>query len=71
MFDFENFLKQIVEMDVSDIHLRVNEAPVVRKNGIMIKTNLPPLSKVDLDDIVADILPEKERKNINNIYNFD
>ena len=31
MFDFNNFLRQITEMDVSDIHLRVNEVPVVRK----------------------------------------
>ena len=45
MLDFENFLRQIVTMDVSDIHLRVDEVPIVRKNGVMIKTNMSPLSK--------------------------
>jgi Tfp pilus assembly pilus retraction ATPase PilT len=37
MIDFDNFLKQIITMDVSDIHFRVGEVPVVRRNGAMIK----------------------------------
>ena len=71
MFDFENFLKQIVEMDVSDIHLRVDEVPVVRKNGIIIKTNAEPLTKADMDVIVEDILPLQIKNKIDSIYNYD
>jgi len=71
MFDFENFLKQIVEMDVSDIHLRVDEVPVVRKNGEMIKTNFPVLSKVILDNIVDEIFPLHLKNKIDSIYNYD
>ncbi len=70
-FDFEGFLKQIVEMDVSDIHFRVDEAPVVRKNGVMIKTNSAPLSRASLDNILDDILPDYAKGKIHEITNFD
>ena len=70
-FDFENFLKQIVEMDVSDIHLRVDEVPVVRKNGMMIKTNIPPLTKSTLDNIVDDVFPEYMKPQLKEIKNYD
>ncbi len=71
MFDFENFLKQITQMDVSDIHLRVGEVPAVRKNGEIIKTNIPPLSKPEMDAIVDTIFPPEKRKDLDNIFNFD
>ena len=71
MFDFENFLKQIVEMDVSDIHLRVDEVPAVRKDGEIIKTNFPVLSKITLDNIVDEIIPPHLKGKIDSIYNYD
>jgi len=71
MFDFENFLRQITAMNVSDIHLRIEEVPVVRKNGEMIKTNIPPLTKSDMDSIIETILPPDKKKDINNILNLD
>jgi len=71
MFDFNNFLRQITEMNVSDIHLRVNEVPVVRKNGEIIKTNIPPLSRADMDAIVDQMFPEDKKYDIENIYNLD
>lgn len=71
MFDFENFLEQIVQMDVSDIHLRVNEAPVVRKNGQIIKTNIAPLDKSTIEEIVLDILPKNLKNDIEEIKDCD
>ncbi len=70
-FDFEGFLKQVVEMDVSDIHLRVDEAPVVRKNGVMIRTNLSPLSKEMLENIAESIFPKSIKNKINEITDSD
>ncbi|MCQ2958281.1 MAG: PilT/PilU family type 4a pilus ATPase [Candidatus Gastranaerophilales bacterium] len=71
MFDFENFLKQIAQMDVSDIHLRVNEIPVVRKNGEIIKTNIPPLSRTDIDMIVDIVFPPDKKGQLDGISDFD
>ena len=71
MMDFENFLKQIVTMDVSDIHLRVNEVPIVRKNGVMIKTNMSPLSKESLERIVDIVIPPNMKNSIDELLNYD
>lgn len=71
MFDFENFLKDIVQMGVSDIHLRVGEVPVVRKNGEIIKTHNKPLTKEVLESIVENICPEYKKNEINEIKNYD
>lgn len=71
MFDFENFLKEIIEMGISDIHLRANEVPVVRKDGVIIKTHNEPLTKEILENIVENILPLQMKFNLNEIYNYD
>lgn len=71
MFDFENFLKQIVAMDVSDIHLRVNEVPIVRKNGVMIKTNMTPLSKESLERVADIVIPPHMKNEIDKVLNYD
>ena len=69
--DFENFLKQVVQMDVSDIHLRVNEVPVVRKNGQMIKTNMPAVSAAVMDKIIDTVMPPHLNNNREQLQNSD
>lgn len=71
MIDFDNFLKQIITMDVSDIHFRVGEVPVVRRNGAMIKTNLPPVTQADMERIVDMIMPSNMRGEAENLMNYD
>lgn len=71
LFDFENFLKQIAEMQVSDIHLRVNEVPIVRKDGLMIKTNMEPLTKPFMETIVDEIIPEQMRGQGTALTDYD
>lgn len=58
-------------MDVSDIHLRVDEVPIVRKNGVMIKTNMPALSKDSMERIVDIIVPAHIKNVIDRILNCD
>lgn len=71
MIDFENFLRQIVTMDVSDIHLRVDEVPIVRKNGVMIKTNMSAISKESMEKIVDIVIPPHMKNEIEKILNYD
>ena len=71
MLDFDNFLRQIITMDVSDIHFRVGEPPVVRKNGLMAKTNLSPISQSDMEKISDTILPAHMRNEVAKIMNYD
>jgi len=71
MLDFKNFLKEIVEMEISDIHLRVYEVPVVRKNGIMLKTNFEVITKSTMEFIVDEVFPPHLKDKMNSILNLD
>jgi len=58
-FNIIQFLKSAVATGASDEHLKVGHAPFIRKNGFIKKTNLPPLTKVELDNAIKEIAPSK------------
>ena len=63
-FNIVNFLKSAVATGASDEHLKVGYPPYIRKNGFIKKTNMPVLTKEDLDNAVLDIVPEAIEKDI-------
>lgn len=71
MFDINNFLKKAVAIEASDIHLHVEESPLVRKNGSIMKTTLPILTETDLEKAFKIIAPEKYRNNLEEIMDLD
>jgi twitching motility protein PilT len=72
MFDIVQFLKLAVTKGASDIHLRTHEIPAIRINGlIIVKTNYPELTAMDMDDIINSLAPENIKENLNNILDID
>lgn len=57
--DLDTFLRMAVAQGVSDIHLRVGHPPVMRKDGEMMRTKLPPLAESDLHALTRKIVPDK------------
>lgn len=57
-FKLDAFLEKAVKSDVSDIHLKVGERPMVRRDGLILKLDLPPMEKEDMDYIINSIVPE-------------
>jgi len=57
-FRLDLFLEKAVKSDASDIHLKVGEHPMVRRDGVIIKSNLPQLTREDMDYMVNSIVPE-------------
>lgn len=70
-FDLLSLLTNAVKEGVSDVHLRANEAPIVRKNGRIVKTNLEPLSDSDLESIVKATLPPIFENRIHRDFDLD
>jgi twitching motility protein PilT len=70
-FDIAELLKFATDQKCSDIHLRVGSCPMVRRDGIMVKTDLPPLSKEDMQFIAKVTMPEKLLHKSNNDFDFD
>jgi len=70
-FEIHSFLTLSVKQGVSDIHLRVNSVPVVRKDGLILKTKYAILTEQDMDDIVKVIVPQKLYHKVKTTYDFD
>ena len=70
-FEIESFLKLAVAQGFSDVHIRINTPPMVRKDGIMVKTKLPPLTEADIDKMVEKLVPPAIRANLDNLFDVD
>ena len=70
-FDFNDFLKKVANMNVSDIHLLQNEHPMLRINNKITKINMPQLTKEDMYSICKQILPTSYQDKIEEIYDLD
>lgn len=70
-FDINNFLAQAIAAGASDIHLRVNEHPVIRKDSKIIKADLPKLTFEDIESIVNVVTPKALRTQANSAYDLD
>lgn len=70
-FDLEMFLKNFVAQGISDIHFKVNSSPIVRKDGLVIKTSLKPLTVEDINEIIKKLVPEKLHAKVYSSLDFD
>jgi twitching motility protein PilT len=57
LIETETFLRMAVAQGVSDIHLRVGKPPMLRKDGDILKTKLPPVSEVAMRTFLQHIAP--------------
>ena len=52
-----SLLKSAVQKGVSDVHLKINESPAIRKDGKIIRTQIPPLTEEDFFEILETVVP--------------
>ena len=57
-FDINNFLIKAISIGASDVHLRVDERPIIRKDGKIIKIDMPKLTEDDINNIVNIMIPK-------------
>lgn len=70
-FKLDLFLEKAVKSDASDIHLKVGERPMVRRDGVILKIDMEPISKEDMDYMVDHIVPEFIRDRIATATDLD
>lgn len=71
MFDIDGFLKKAVSIGASDVHLRVDEHPVIRKDGKIVKIDMPSLSEDDITEILNVIIPKNVRTRAMSVFDMD
>lgn len=63
-FEINKFLRSAVASNASDEHLMVGYPPYIRKNGMIKKISMEPLTKEDLDAAILDVAPAAIRDKI-------
>jgi twitching motility protein PilT len=61
-FDFKAVLQQLVQLNASDLHLKVGRPPTVRLNGDLKPLDLPPLKPEDLKSLGEQLMNPKQVK---------
>lgn len=70
-FDIETFLHVSVAQGISDIHLRVNAPPMVRKDGLIVKTKLPVITTEKMNHIIKLLVPKAMQHLVESKYDID
>lgn len=70
-FDINAFLTSAVKEGASDVHLRIDEVPVVRVDGKIFKKKLPPVKEKDISRVLNTILPKYLRTKIQSAFDLD
>lgn len=70
-FDIVSFLKKAVAIAASDVHLAVDERPAIRKDGRIIKIDMPPLTEDDILDAYDILIPKHSKGKINALFDLD
>lgn len=70
-FSIINLLKSAVTKGISDIHLKINEPPAIRKDGKIFRTQLPPLTEEDFFQILETLVPTSFRNKAYDAFDAD
>ena len=71
MIGINEFLLKAISLGASDVHLHVDESPLIRKNGMIMKTSLPALTAEDMKKIFEEIAPDKFKLEYSKITDLD
>ena len=71
VFNINVFLEKAVNEHVSDVHLRIGEVPVVRKDGKIVKTNFPRITEKDIAHVLNVVLPKYLRTKVQSAFDLD
>ena len=69
--NINEFLTKAVKEGASDVHLRIDEAPAIRKNGKIIRTTLPPVTEKDLSHVLNTVLPKYLKTKVQSSFDLD
>ncbi len=70
-FDYRNVLRQMLEQNTSDLHLKVGCAPTLRVNGELRSLPMSPMRSDDMKTLADQIMPAKRQKEFSEIKEAD
>ncbi|MEO8192513.1 MAG: type IV pilus twitching motility protein PilT [Gemmatimonadales bacterium] len=70
-FDYRNVLRQMLEQNASDLHLKVGCAPTLRVNGELRSLPMSPMRSDDMKALADQIMPPKRQKEFGEMKEAD
>ncbi len=70
-FDINSFLAKAISIGASDVHLHSDERPIIRKDGKIIKIDMPKLSENEINSILNIMVPKTVRTRANSAFDLD
>src|SRR6476619_605717 len=70
-FDYRSVLRQMLEQNASDLHLKVGCAPTLRVNGELKTLPMAPMRSDDMKTLADQIMPAKRQKEFADIKEAD
>ena len=70
-FDYRAALRQMLEQNASDLHLKVGCAPTLRVDGELRNLPLPPLRSDDMKALADQIMPPKRQREFSEMKEAD
>ena len=71
MSRLHELLHHIVEVDASDLHLKVGNPPLIRLRGDLVRLDQPVFSKSELENMLFSILTEERIQRLNDYKELD
>src|SRR5215208_6840391 len=70
-FDYRIVLRQMLEQNASDLHLKVGCPPTLRVNGELHNLAMPPMRSDDMKALAEQIMPPKRQKEFGEMKEAD
>lgn len=70
-FEINSFLTKAISIGASDIHLRIGEHPVIRRDGKIIKIDMPALTEDDIAESINLMVPKIMKTRSNTAFDLD
>lgn len=70
-FDYRGVLRQMLDENASDLHLKVGCAPTLRVDGQLKTLNMPALRSDDMKALADQIMPPKRRREFDDVKEAD
>jgi len=67
----EEILERVVEQKGSDLHISAGLPPVIRVDGVLQRTDAPPLSPDDVETLLFPMLSNEQRRKLEQDWELD
>lgn len=69
--ELKDVLKEMLQNEASDLHLKVGSPPVARVHGHLVPMDRPPLAQGDIDQTLEELLTERQRQTFAENHELD